>query len=138
MTSSDRPSRSRPGRRLRAGGLFLLVSALCGLLVAVVAMPAVGAAVFTGKAAEGTLADLPAAFDQPAQSQRSEVQDVNGDVLAYFYEENRVYVGLDEIAPVMQQAIISIEDHRFYEHGPMDAIGTLRALLSNIVAGGVT
>ncbi|MET1005700.1 MAG: transglycosylase domain-containing protein, partial [Propionibacteriaceae bacterium] len=129
-----------PGRlrRLRAGGLFLVVSALCGLLVAVVALPAVGAAVFTGKAAQGTLDDLPAAFDQPAQSQRSQVLDVNGDVLAYFYDENRVYVPLTDIAPVMQQAIISIEDHRFYEHGPLDAVGTLRAFLSNVVAGGVT
>ena len=129
-----------PGRlrRLRAGGLFLVVSALCGLLVAVVALPAVGAAVFTGKAAQGTLDDLPAAFDQPAQSQRSQVLDVNGDVLAYFYDENRVYVPLADIAPVMQQAIISIEDHRFYEHGPLDAVGTLRAFLSNVVAGGVT
>ena len=94
MTSSDRPTRPGPFKRVRAGGLFLLVSALCGLLVAVVAMPAVGAAVFTGRAAEGTLDDLPAAFDQPAQSQRSEVQDANGDVIAYFYEENRVYVPL--------------------------------------------
>ena len=63
---------------------------------------------------------------------------MNGDVLAYFYDENRVYVPLDDIAPVMQQAIISIEDHRFYEHGPLDAIGTLRAFLTNVVAGGVT
>ena len=135
----DRP-RPRPGRlrRLHAGLLFVIVSALCGMLAAGVAMPAVGAAVMGGKAAEGTLDDLPAAFDQPAQSQRSEVQDVNDDVLAYFYDENRVYVTLDKIAPVMQQAQIAIEDHRFYEHGPLDAIGTLRAFLTNLVAGGVT
>ena len=138
MTSAIRRPRPGPLRRFGAGAGFLLVSALCGLLVAVVALPAVGAAVYTGKAAEGTLDDLPAAFDPPAQSQRSEVQDVNGDVLAYFYDENRVYVGLDEIAPVMRQAILSIEDHRFYEHGPLDAVGTLRAFLSNLVAGGVT
>ncbi|HEU5486205.1 MAG TPA: transglycosylase domain-containing protein, partial [Microlunatus sp.] len=118
--------------------MFVVVSALCGVLAAGVVMPAVGAAVVTGKAAEGTLDDLPAAFDQPAQSQRSEVRDAKGDVMAYFYDENRVYVSLDEIAPVMQQAIISIEDHRFYEHGPLDAIGTLRAFLTNLVAGGVT
>lgn len=118
--------------------MFLIVSALCGVLAAGVVMPAVGVAVVGGKAAEGSLDDLPAAFDQPAQSQRSEVLDANGDVLAYFYEENRVYVGLDEIAPVMRQAIISIEDHRFYEHGPLDAIGTLRAFVTNVLAGGVT
>ena len=118
--------------------MFIIVSALCGVLAAGVVLPAVGMAVATGKAAEGSLDDLPAAFDQPAQSQRSEVLDANGDVLAYFFEENRVYVPLTKIAPVMQQAIISIEDHRFYEHGPLDAVGTLRALATNLLAGGVT
>ena len=38
----------------------------------------------------------------------------------------------------MQQAMIAIEDHRFYEHGPLDAHGTLRAFLTNVAAGGVT
>ncbi len=118
--------------------MFIIVSALCGVLAAGVVLPAVGMAVATGKAAEGSLDDLPAAFDQPAQSQRSEVLDANGDVLAYFFEENRVYVPLTKIAPVMQQAIISIENHRFYEHGPLDAVGTLRALATNLLAGGVT
>ena len=53
----------------------------------------------------------------------------NGDVLTYFYQENRVYVPLEKIAPVMIQAQLAIEDHRFYEHGAMDLTGTLRALL---------
>ena len=75
------------------------------------------------------------AFDTPAQSQRSKVLDANGDVLTYFYEENRVYVELDKIAPVMQQAMIAIEDHRFYEHGPLDLTGTLRALINNLATG---
>ncbi len=116
----------------------MLISALCGLLVAAIALPAVGGAAAGAKAAENGLADLPIAFDPPAQSQRSEVLDANGHVLAYFYDENRVYVGLDEIAPVMRQAIVSIEDHRFYEHGPLDAQGTARAFITNLFAGGVT
>ena len=94
---------------------------------------------FTGKAAQGTLDDLPAAFDQPAQSQRSQVLDVNGDVLAYFYDENRIYVPLDKIAPVMRQA-----QHR--DRGPpvlrARAAGRrghpARAGPTNVAAGGVT
>ncbi len=116
----------------------MLISALCGLLVAVIALPAIGGAAFGAKTADNTLADLPVDFDPPAQSQRSKLLDANGHVLAYFYDENRVYVDLDKIAPVMRQAIISIEDHRFYEHGPLDAQGTLRAFLANLFAGGVT
>ena len=55
----------------------------------------------------------------------------NGKTLAYFYDENRIPVKLVDIAPVMRQAQIAIEDHRFYEHGAMDLKGTLRALVRN-------
>lgn len=128
----------RPRALIRAGAAFVVVSALCGLLVAAVALPLVGGVALTTRAAERNLGNLPVAFDAPAQSQRSQVLDANGDVLAYFYEENRVYVELDAIAPVMRQAMIAIEDHRFYEHGPLDLQGTLRALLTNVAAGDVT
>ncbi len=135
------PTSAAPsGRRIalvRSGGLFVLVSALCGLLMAGLALPVLGAASVGAKATEDALADLPVAFDAPAQSQRSTVLDANGDVLAYFYEENRVYVELDQVAPVMRKAMVAIEDHRFYEHGPLDAQGTLRAFITNLAAGGV-
>ena len=147
MTHSARPQkplavsasgpRSRPLPRLRAAVAFTLVSAVCGLLVAGLAIPGVGAAVVAAAKTRG-VGDLSASFETPAQSQRTTVLDANGDVLAYFYDENRVYVGLDDIAPIMQQAIIAIEDHRFYEHGALDAQGTLRALVNNLAADGAT
>ena len=135
---STAPPHRRPSTRLRAGGLFLLVSVLSGLLVAGIALPAVGGAAWAAQATQAALSKLPISFDPPAQSQRTRVLDANGKVLAYFYDENRVYVGLDQIAPVMRRAIVSIEDHRFYEHGPLDAQGTFRAFLTNLFAGGVT
>ena len=55
----------------------------------------------------------------------------NGKTLAYFYSENRIPVKLSKIAPVMRQAQLAIEDHRFYEHGALDFKGTLRALIRN-------
>ena len=122
---------------VRSGALFVLVSALCGLLIAGLTLPVLGAASVTAKATEDALGDLPVAFDAPTQSQRSTVLDANGDVLAYFYEENRVYVELDQVAPIMRKAMVAIEDHRFYEHGPLDAQGTLRAFITNLAAGGV-
>ena len=62
----------------------------------------------------------------------------DGKLLAYFYDENRIYVGLNQIAPIMQQAIVAIEDHRFYEHGALDIKGTLRALVRNTSGDGNT
>lgn len=117
---------------------FVLVSALAGLLVVGLALPLLGAAAWASRATATQLDDIAVALDAPAQSQRSQVLDANGDVLASFYAENRVYVGLDDIAPVMQEAIVAIEDHRFYQHGPIDLTGTLRAFLRNQAADGVT
>ena len=140
-SSAPRPTATGRSKRrttvVRSGALFVLVSALCGLLIAGLTLPVLGAASVTAKATEDALGDLPVAFDAPTQSQRSTVLDANGDVLAYFYEENRVYVELDQVAPIMRKAMVAIEDHRFYEHGPLDAQGTLRAFITNLAAGGV-
>ena len=38
----------------------------------------------------------------------------------------------------MKQAIIAIEDYRFYEHGALDLKGTLRAFVNNQTSGGGT
>jgi penicillin-binding protein 1A len=45
------------------------------------------------------------------------------------------WVKLEDIPLVMQQAIIAVEDNRFYQHGAFDLTGLMRALLSNIQAG---
>lgn len=55
--------------------------------------------------------------------------------MAVFYEENRRIVELEDVAPVMQDAILAIEDHRFFERGPIDLQGTTRAFISNLEAG---
>ena len=116
----------------------MLVSVICGLLVTAAALPFVGGAAWGAKAARDGMSSLPLEFDAPAQAQRSRVLDAQGKTLAYFYDQNRSYVKLSDIAPVMRTALISIEDHRFYEHGPLDAQGTLRAFVKNFFAGGVT
>ncbi|MGO4430971.1 transglycosylase domain-containing protein, partial [Streptomyces sp. MCAF7] len=50
----------------------------------------------------------------------------------------RTIVDLKDISPYMQQAIIAIEDARFYEHGAIDPKGVLRALNNNAQDGGVS
>ncbi len=69
--------------------------------------------------------DLPA--DPPAV-ESSIVLDAQGNELAVFQKEGlRVEVTLDEIAPVVVDALIAAEDRRFYEHGGIDPIGIARA-----------
>ncbi|WP_417430519.1 transglycosylase domain-containing protein [Kiloniella sp.] len=50
--------------------------------------------------------------------------DVYGDVLH-----------VDEMSPYLSQAIIAIEDRRFYDHFGIDLLGIARAMLVNIRAG---
>jgi penicillin-binding protein 1A len=57
--------------------------------------------------------------------------------------ESRILVDTDEIAPIMQQAIVAIEDKRFYEHRGVDMRGIARAVWADIsnksvVQGGST
>jgi membrane peptidoglycan carboxypeptidase len=61
----------------------------------------------------------------------------NGKTLAIWYDQNRVNVTLNHVAPIMRKAILSIEDYRFYEHGALDVKGTLRAFITNQASGGV-
>jgi len=58
-------------------------------------------------------------------------------------DENRVLVESEEIAPIMKQAIVSVEDQRFFEHKGIDLRGVARALWADIrsqaiVEGGST
>ena len=58
-------------------------------------------------------------------------------------DESRVLVPSKEIAPIMKQAIVAVEDKRFYEHNGVDVRGILRAAWEDIrnkavVEGGST
>ena len=46
--------------------------------------------------------------------------------------ESRKIVSSDEIAPVMKQAIVAIEDKRFFEHRGIDLRGILRAVWQDV------
>ena len=40
----------------------------------------------------------------------------DGKLIAKFYAENRVRVSLAQMSPYIKDAIIAVEDRRFYEH----------------------
>ena len=72
------------------------------------------------------------------------VYDRNGQLLAVLRgKESRVILNSDQIAPIMKQAIVAIEDKRFYEHSGVDLHAIGRALLADVehksvVQGGST
>jgi membrane peptidoglycan carboxypeptidase len=109
-----------------------------GVLAAAIALPAVGGAGMGAKSAMAEIDLKPENLDEPPLPERTILTDADGKQIAQFYYENRQSVTLDQVAPIMRTALISIEDYRFYEHGPIDVEGTTRALLKNMTTGGVT
>ncbi|WP_326579628.1 transglycosylase domain-containing protein [Streptomyces sp. NBC_00481] len=116
---------------------FLGVSVLAGAVMAGIALPAVGALGLAAKGSVEGFDELPANLKQPPLSQRTTILDSKGDSIATVYSRDRTVVDLKEISPYMQQAIIAIEDARFYQHGAIDLKGILRALNRNAREGGV-
>ncbi|WP_432542129.1 transglycosylase domain-containing protein [Kineococcus sp. SYSU DK002] len=113
---------------------FVAVSAAGGVLSAGLVIPAVAVAGGLTRQGVDIFNELPADLGDQTLSQASTIRWADGSVMARVYDQNRSVVTFDQIAPVMRDAIVAIEDDRFYEHGPIDAKGILRALVSN--AGG--
>lgn len=61
--------------------------------------------------------------------------DEEGRVIKKLFVENRDLVDLKEVPKDVQEAFISVEDARFYEHHGIDARAILRALYKDILAG---
>lgn len=62
----------------------------------------------------------------------TQVFDINGQLIAKLFEENRIVVTINNISPYIQQAIVANEDVRFYWHIGVDPIGLLRAVWVDI------
>jgi len=114
----------------------MLVSVLAGLLVAGLAIPGAALAGVASTTMYSSLTQLPLELDTPVQAERTNIYLGDGTLLTQLYDENRVIVTLDQIAPVMQQAQIAIEDDRYYSHGALDFRSLAKAVLTNLGGDG--
>ena len=60
------------------------------------------------------------------------VISADGALLGEFGDEHRQFVPIERIPKVMKDAVLAIEDARFYEHGGVDYKGVLRAAIENL------
>jgi penicillin-binding protein 1A len=116
---SSRTLQSRLVRGLLAlaGGSLALLAALliCGGIALAIAYPA--------------LPELDAITDyRPKLPMR--VFSADGQLLGEYGDERRQFTPVAEIPQVMKDAVLSIEDARFYQHGGVDYLGVLRAGLA--------
>jgi penicillin-binding protein 1A len=118
--------------------LLLFVMGFGSLLFALALLPPTAAA---GRAMQEFAdefseigADVDLAF--PRIPERSTIFAKDGSVLATLYlDENREIVRLGRVNDVTRDAVLAIEDARFYEHPGLDFQGIVRALVSNVRAG---
>jgi membrane peptidoglycan carboxypeptidase len=113
----------------RASGLVKLVG-LCltaGVLVAAVLFPIVGGLGLASNRAADTVDQTSGELAKGELPLVTTVLDMNGDPIAYLYDQYRIPVAYNQIADTMKAAIIAIEDRRFFEHGGVDWQGIARA-----------
>ncbi|KML42816.1 transglycosylase domain-containing protein [Cytobacillus firmus] len=70
-------------------------------------------------------------------AQSTVIYDADGEVASKISANKNEGISIDQIPDHMKNAVIAIEDHRFYEHGGIDLKGIGRAFLTNLKAGGI-
>src|SRR4051812_15976530 len=124
-------------RNVRTLLMLALSSVLAGALLAGVLLPWVGGPAVLAAESSSLLGDAPEELTDEPPPGNTTMLAANGELITSFYEQNRAPVTSDQIATVMKNAMVAIEDARFYEHNGLDVEGTVRALVKNIAAGEV-
>ncbi|HEX5919686.1 MAG TPA: transglycosylase domain-containing protein [Nocardioides sp.] len=112
------------------------VAVVMGVLVACLAIPFAGLVGVAAKDVSKGMVNLPESLEAKDLSQKTRIYDVNGNLIASLYDQNRINVPLGSISRPMVKAIVAIEDYRFYDHGALDLKGTVRAFVTNQANGG--
>ena len=93
--------------------------------------------------AKGSFGFMPSfeELENPQSNLATEIYSVDGKVLdKYFIRENRTFVNYENLPPELIQALIAVEDVRFYRHSGIDLRGLARSikgiLTGNTSSGG--
>ncbi|WP_222192659.1 transglycosylase domain-containing protein [Modestobacter italicus] len=123
----------------RLGALVKLAVTIvvAGALVAAMLLPWVGGPGLVARNSTSLLDALPVELTDETPNGNTRVLAADGSLITEFYTNNRTPVTPDQVSDVMKQALVDIEDSRFYEHNGLDVEGTMRALVKNLAAGSV-
>ena len=64
-----------------------------------------------------------------------QVYSSDGVLLGQFGQEHRIYLDIPDTPKLLIAAVLSAEDERFYEHGGIDVLGIMRAVMGNLTSG---
>ncbi|HEX6209013.1 MAG TPA: transglycosylase domain-containing protein, partial [Actinomycetota bacterium] len=131
--------RGLPDQALRVILLVFVVAIAAGLF-ALALLPGVGAAGRGVQRFNDELSTIGTDIEirYPRFPERSTIFAADGTVLAtLFLDENRKIVTLRNVDRDLIDAVLAIEDARFYEHPGLDYRGIIRALVTNVGAGDI-
>jgi membrane peptidoglycan carboxypeptidase len=125
----------------RPWGRLLLVMLVTGLVLSAVALAAVVptalAATAAAKYLGGSGHPLGRLLARPPAS--TVVHAADGSVLAVLHgDQDRTVVPLSAVPVTVRDAVLAIEDARFYQHGALDLRGILRAAVADLVSGHIS
>jgi len=126
----------RAGASYGTVGRLAVMAVVAALLTAAITLPAIAITGIAARDAASTFNNL-SVGTLGSPPTYSTLYDSEGQAIATFYPGDvyRVPVTYNEIAPVMRDAIVAIEDDGFYNQGALDPRGTIRALFSDNTGG---
>lgn len=68
---------------------------------------------------------------------REAIEEAGLDEMAASIQSSESFTPIDELPDLYLQAVVAVEDHRFYAHPGFDAIATARALVNDLKAGAI-
>ena len=92
-------------------------------------------------ASTGKLGEIPdfRQLENPKTNFASEIISSDNKVLGkYYFNDNRTPIDYDELNPQTVEALIAIEDERFYSHPGIDLKATIRAIVFLNTRGGAS
>ncbi|MBK8981575.1 MAG: PBP1A family penicillin-binding protein [Ignavibacteria bacterium] len=79
-----------------------------------------------------------AELENPKLEEATKIYSVDGELIDKFFLKNRTKVTLDNIPKDMVNALIAIEDKKFYDHWGVDVDRIFKAFIKNILSGSLT
>jgi membrane peptidoglycan carboxypeptidase len=125
-------------KRIGSGvGKLAGLCVLAGALVAGLLFPVTATLGFVSNKVSDQVQSTVAEMVNTGPPLMTTVTDKDGAPIAYLYDQYRVHTPADKISQHMKDALLAIEDRRFYDHSGVDWLASLRALARNNASGSV-
>ncbi|MDQ1512528.1 MAG: hypothetical protein QOC59_370, partial [Microbacteriaceae bacterium] len=114
---------------------MIAAAAIAGVMITVGVAPAIALTGVGAKNGIGLFETLPADLKIASLQQKTEIYATSHGKpkqIASFYNQNREVVPWSDVPDTVKRATLAAEDIRYYDHGGVDPMGIMRALVTNL------